>query len=83
MGDYPALFDLAARYLEGALYLSEAKRLRRLAQAPIFSGDEAAVEIIARYSAELEEALDHEAALFDPNAIRRQALAELRGTQRG
>lgn len=79
MGDFPALFDLAARYLEGALYLSEAKRLRRLARAPIFIDDEAAAEIIARYSAALEEALEDETALVDANAIRKRALAELRG----
>ena len=83
MRDYGSLFELAAGYLEGALYLSEAKRLRRLARAPIFLSDEAAVEIIARCSAELEAALEDDGAPVDLNGMRRQALAELRGERKG
>lgn len=79
MYDYRALFELAARYLAVALYLDEAVMLRRLAAAPIFGRGDCAVEIIARYSAVLEEALEDEESAVDVNAIRAAALAELRG----
>ncbi len=80
--DYRYLLCLAADHLEFALYEREAEGLRRLAEAPIFSSDLAAAEVISRYSQMLTEAMYEDdlspAAL---NRIRKQALAELRGEQ--
>jgi hypothetical protein len=54
MNDYRVMLELGVRSLEGALYLSDAKMLRRLSEAPIFGDAEVAVEIIAGYPAVLE-----------------------------
>lgn len=69
---------LAARYLEFAFYFAEADRLRALALAPIFC-DEAALEVIARYSALLEEAWECDVVDFGMmEKLKVGALNELR-----
>lgn len=80
MGDAQWL-ELAAQYLEFALYAEGAARLRALAHAPIFC-NEAAWEVIARYSMLLEEAwAADEVNLDEMETLRQEALWELRNEQ--
>lgn len=72
------LLELAARYLEFALYAEGAARLRALAGAPVFC-DERAIEVIARYSTMLEEAMESDEMNFEMMEILKvEALRELR-----
>ncbi len=79
MRDYRRLLNLAAQYLEFALYEQEARELRELAGAPIFESDEAAADIIARYSHILTNAKRCDSTPATLNRLRRDALNELRG----
>ena len=77
--DFRYLLCLAADHLAFGLYQSEAERLRQLSQAPIFSSDQEAAEVIARYSQMLTEAMVEDWSPASLNRIRHEALAELRG----
>ncbi len=79
MRDYCRLLNLAAQYLEFALYEQEARELRELAGAPILVSDEAAAEVIARYSSILVNAKRCDSTPATLNRLRRDALNELRG----